>query len=860
MPERPLILFAQPAIAERETRQNFIKKPFTPSHSRQIDRMAPTFAELQRSFERGNAVITSSPNAIEPEYTLVFETVGDPSGFYGAILKLKKTYPNIEWVMELGDSCPNTDDFYMLDKEGNRDDSKSLSTKIFCVMTNLTALGEILSLWNHFRDPSYKFPRGLTGFRNLFSTLKSIHRWGIQERIEDTGILEAWQEELLNEECEFVKAQVELFFRSNAEKREKAEQRLYQMVENCGGIVLQKAIIPEIGYHAVLVSIPRAAAQQIINHEDVELISADEIMFMRASGQSINVSVHEENTETVTISRPTTIINEPIIALFDGVPQENHPLLEGLLSVDDPDDLSPTVSVSDRIHGSSMASLILRGQNMDQIQPTVHKLYVRPILKAQHDLYDNVDEYIPDDQLIVDKINECVRRLFEPSSGRVAPTVRIINLSIGIKTVEFYNLISPLARLLDWLSYKYRVLFIVSAGNHLDEIDLGTEFSAFSQMSIEEKDNVIAHYISNNIRGLRLLSPAESMNSLTIGSSFSDSHEGAQSPYLTLPCSNGFPAAYSSFGRGINNAIKPDLLYPGGRNFALESPSDRCFAKWRRSNTRAPGITSACPGIERGGIGTTSYSCGTSNSTALMSNKAQECYDVLNEVFVAETGDPIPYEYTAVLIKAMLTHGASWGRLNEQFKHSLNLSGNQANSNLHQYLGYGEADVDKVKVCAKNQVTLIGYGDIRQGEAFVYSLPLPFPFHEQRFKRRLTITLSYLSPIHVESSKYREKQVWFTIDNPNISGSRAEYDYNTVRRGTLQHEIFETDSVQMWAEDKSLAIKVNCRGDASEKTTTVEIPYALFATFELAPEYDIDVYQKVVEKVRILNPVVNITG
>ena len=31
------------------------------------------------------------------------------------------------------------------------------------------------------------------------------------------------------------------------------------------------------------------------------------------------------------------------------------------------------------------------------------------------------------------------------------------------------------------------------------------------------------------------------------------------------------------------------------------------------------------------------------------------------------------------------------------------------------------------------------------------------------------------------------------------------------------------------------------------------IPYALFATFEMAPEYDVDVYQEIVSRVHIRN-------
>lgn len=172
-------------------------------------------------------------------------------------------------------------------------------------------------------------------------------------------------------------------------------------------------------------------------------------------------------------------------------------------------------------------------------------------------------------------------------------------------------------------------------------------------------------------------------------------------------------------------------------------------------------------------------------------------------------------------------------------------------NDIHKILGYGVADVEKVKECTKNQITLIGYGDIKQNQAFVYSIPLPFNFHTQKYKRKLTVTLAYFSPIHPSSIKYREKQVWFTVDNgQNIAGTRAEYDYNAVQRGTLQHEIFETESIQVWNENESLTIKVNCRGDASDSDADVLIPYALFATFEMAPEYDIDVYQTVVDKVR----------
>lgn len=552
--------------------------------------------------------MTTTATAVEPEYTLVFETVGDPSGFYTAVNTLKTRYPNVEWIMELSNTCPNNDDFYVLDDKGNRDDNKQLSTKVFCILTNQQALSQILSLWNNYSsNEHFKFERGLTGFKHLFSTLKDVHQWGIQERIEDTGLLEEWNEELQDDQNNTVRTQIELFYRSAKHKRDSAECRITDLISSVGGTVISSSLIPEIQYHALLAEIPRAYAQRILNREEVELVLADEVMFMKGTGQTIMVGPTEETEDFTSLSTPTRIINEPIIALFDGMPQENHPLLSNLLLVDDPDSLSSSYPVDERIHGTSMASLILRGQTMDSIKEDIHRIYVRPIMKSQKDWRDIVEEFIPNDFLLVDKIHECVRRLFEPVVGGVAPSVRVINLSIGISYREYYNMISPLARLLDWLSYKYRVLFVVSAGNHSNDIELGMNFSTYAALPNDEKNKFVYNYISDNLRSLRLLSPAESMNSLTIGSVFSDNNDETPFSNMTSICADGVPSLYGSYGRGINSAVKPDILYPGGRSFIRDDVTKRDNAKWVISNTGKPGIQSAYPNLSRQGLGATGY-------------------------------------------------------------------------------------------------------------------------------------------------------------------------------------------------------------------------------------------------------------
>ena len=95
MPERPLILFGRPTLADKEKQHGGGSNYNKPTHSRQIARMSPKFAILQTALEHGNIRITDSATAIDPEYTVVFETIGDPGGFYTAINSLKRQYPNV---------------------------------------------------------------------------------------------------------------------------------------------------------------------------------------------------------------------------------------------------------------------------------------------------------------------------------------------------------------------------------------------------------------------------------------------------------------------------------------------------------------------------------------------------------------------------------------------------------------------------------------------------------------------------------------------------------------------------------------------------------------------------------------------
>ena len=122
--------------------------------------------------------------------------------------------------------------------------------------------------------------------------------------------------------------------------------------------------------------------------------------------------------------------------------------------------------------------------------------------------------------------------------------------------------------------------------------------------------------------------------------------------------------------------------------------------------------------------------------------------------------------------------------------------------------------------------------------------------------RCLTVTLASFTPIKPTTQKYRSSQLWFCLETAdrNLGISRIDADDKAVARGTLQHEHFAGDGAVVWGEEDTLGIKVNHRADASD--IAVSIPYAILATFEIAPEYNIDVYEKVASKVKVKAPIV----
>lgn len=178
--------------------------------------------------------------------------------------------------------------------------------------------------------------------------------------------------------------------------------------------------------------------------------------------------ISKTDSEPCTIQAPALDVEnvEPVVAVFDGMPIENHPLLRDRIIVDDPDDYATNYKSKYRIHGTSMTSLAIYGDLNRNDSPITFSVYVRPILRPKQVGPDSVQECVTDDKLFVDTLHRAVKRIMEGENGEdaTAPNTMVINLSVGDLVRQLSTMMSAIARLIDYLAYKYKILFIISAG------------------------------------------------------------------------------------------------------------------------------------------------------------------------------------------------------------------------------------------------------------------------------------------------------------------------------------------------------------------------------------------------------------
>ncbi len=661
--------------------------------------------------------------------------------------------------------------------------------------------------------------------------------------------------------------EAELWHRQTAERRALAEAEVGRLIRELGGSVSARCQLADIRYHAILGEIPADAVSPLLSEDrNIDLIRCNDVWLLRPVGQcAVPLSRKPEAGEAAAppgaLPKPAL---PPIVALLDGLPLAGHRLLKDRLIIDDPDGFEADAPAQYRMHGTSMAWLIVHGELDADEPPLPRRIYCRPIMKPQTSARDS-KEHIPDGVLPVDLIHRAVRRLFEGdgSTEAQAPEVRIINLSVGDPSRLFFHGLSPWARLLDWLSYKYGVLFIVSAGNHAAALNLDIpKGAAWSSADAGTREAAILRALKLNARHHRILSPAESINALTVGAAHADACPlGARATYHCDPLpTRSLASPVSANGLGFLRALKPEILMLGGRQIYEEAlgtgePNIRLAPL---QNYGPPGQKTAVPGSVPGELDKTLWFRGTSNATALATRLGARLFEILESLRAKSDGRIPSPRHDPVLLKARLVHGAAWAeagdRLRDIFKQEV--GGHKIKEFIGRFLGYGLVHPERVLGCTEQRATLLGFGTLTKGEAHAFALPLPSDLSGTRGLRRLTVTLAWLTPTAPHQQRYRKAQLWFTTDARDLIGvTRGPngYDDALVKRGTVQHEVFEGEKARAFTDGDSLRIQVDCREDAAGLDE--EIDYGLVVSFEVGEEVPVEVYEQVRQRLRAIVPI-----
>ncbi len=811
--------------------------PYPPSHKlgRQRKVLGPKFAALQKALAGGQSplALRADPEALAAESLLVFELKER------ALVSFTKALEAIPGLDLVGEGETELED-------------EDVPGYLYLLIPTEAAIRQMLALWRLWQANK---PLGQVykAWEKVFACLHDLRRWGPKDRVSEEDA------RLIEDMAEFdpkakVKVELELVFERTAAKANAARDVTEASVVALGGRIVHRSRLDQIAYDALLIEVKAATALQIAQRDPNGLAGMPDVYAIRPQSKiDVSTDLGEIEPATIAMAVPT---KPAIAAILDGVPTANHPAFSQHVELIDPEDLS-AAAVGLRTHGTAMVSLVVRGDLKRGEDPLSRKVVVRPLMYAH--LKDLTDEIFAPEQLLVDAFVRAVQNLREGAAA-AAPGVFIINVSLGDSNRPFFGRTSAWARAVDWLSQHYGVLFIVSAGNAtgrqhdliLDGID---DDAAFKALSDADRTRAVLAGLNAGLRFRRILSPAEAVNALTVGALHNDALLVEPNKGYSLdPLPHGtLPTPSSRVGPGVGNAIKPDILMPGGRlrvNLIAGPPAVLRVT----SANRFGGLQVAGPRLDASGqLVSNDWSGATSGAAALATRAAHAIHDALEIAYPTEYV-PLSLRHKALLIKALLAHRAQMpddGRelIEEMFGPSEPKLHARRASNVFKMLGLGVPRLDETIGCLDSRATLWGTGFLAADDARAFKLPLPACLSDHPGLRSLSVTVTWFTPVTPGRRAYRS--VRLTVEEPEDAHLRVlltkptphQPDRKRVERGTIFHRSWEGAAARAYAEKTSFELRVARKLDPFDDLPDT-VDFAIVASLE-ADDENLQIYSQV---------------
>lgn len=784
------------------------------------NRLAEALEEMQRQVD-----LSTSINAADPQLVLVMEAVEDRIDLVAAARRL-----GLEVLVE-ADSAMDPDDEYSLTSDRARD--PVVHTSLHAVCADQTAFNKLRSAWSLWKQT--KQVPGNAALRDFFTHLRDIRPWGPQDRLKLIGSDE-YLDGLLTDQRHPI--EIELWFRTSAVARQRAQNEVSRLVASEGGEVVSSAVIPEVGYHGLSCVVSTDLLRQLAagDTDHVQLIKSSNIMYLRVTGQVVGSAPTDAEIE----ASPTGPLpsGSPVVAIMDGVPVANHPLLQGRVEILDTDELESRYGADERRHGTHMTSAVVWGDLSSTSQPLSRPVLVRPIMAPAADTVNRVEE-LPRDQLTPDLMWRAFRDLFEEVDGRsaAAPDIVIVNLSVGDPATPFDTMLSAWARIIDWLSYHYGVLIVVAAGNHRRLPLPSGDSQSITALTGDDRRQAILQAQEADPLGRRLLAPSEAINAITVGAIHADGTGTAAPGGYAIDPTDGLISVspVSALGTGYRRSVKPEIAAPGGRIIYPTPITAQGHIDFMEASARGPGVKVAHAVAPK-----ETFVAGTSVAAALTTRQAARLHDELDRI---TGGAQLTRVQRAVAIKALLAHGAA--PLDDPaLDHPVVFLGT----------GNGALSRDYADGCAPNEAVVLYISALRPNTSQDLLLPLPDGLSAREVKR-IGATLAWLSPVNWRHRQYRQARLEFVKPGGDIPqlDTPVGIPADVAKRGatTLQHLTWETSRSFGAGRGSALSLTVKCYGQGGLQDDQAEIDYAVALSLWVAPQIGVDVYTQVRDQVRV---------
>lgn len=706
---------------------------------------------------------------------------------------------------------------------------------VYLLVPDVRALADLLSMWQRWQS-GRPLDTGLTPWRDVFATLRALRPWGPGDRVTDEDREILLQEVAALTAADTVRVEFELVFRRDPSARARAETAVVAAIAEAGGTVLDQSHIETIAYHALLSELPGTAVRAITERESGSIAWLDPVMHIRPQAVSFSTETADPTPAAPT---PTTAPSgTPLVALLDGVPVSEHPLLGGRLRVEDVFDLEATTLTSRRHHGTAMASLIVHGDRNRQEDALRRPVAVVPVMA-----WDGHDESLPRDKLIVDVIYRALHalRLQDPP---LAADVLIVNLSLGNVRRPFHGQMSSWARLLDRMAWELGVLIVVSAGNvpgpvAIPGFDTGSAFEDASPADRAAATSAIANVAPDR----RLISPAETINGLTIGASNEDAVSPTDrrtarvnvDPFPDIRMVN--PS--SRLGPGFADAVKPDALMPGAREHFRPIVTGGGLEVQPAQAARAFGLRIAAPSTTQSAV--EHYTNGTSAAAALASRTCHLIHDALADAY-GEGFSSLPAAQRALCLKALFVHGARWpAEAYELITRTIGPHGpgqaSKQKDNVRRFCGHGVVDPTDVVAGAADRATFWSVGMLGPEEAKRVDVPIPACVSGQALPHEMIATLAWFTPILPGRKSYRTVRLSILeptqpLQRLRLDGASDQPDQNQIRRGTVASRRWTGNRAPIVGSSESASIIVQRNPDHGLESDE-PVPFALVVTLSM---------------------------